>query len=77
MTKPEAKYIMLLDTMYTDSELCAMLLGRTCLFDGMKLVDLAEKKLGKDYIPTVAEDKNNEDGEEKPEGTNNEKEVVS
>lgn len=79
MTEPEAKYIILLDVMFTGSELSAVLLGRASLSDGMKLVDLAEKRLGKDYIPAVAVDKDNENGEEKPEGTNDneDKETVS
>lgn len=56
----EAEYILWLDNLYTPGEVASFLLGRICSMDGLNLVSLAEKKLGRNVVFLKISDKNND-----------------
>ena len=51
MSEIEAKYIVMLDIWFTPSEITRMLLDKSDYTGGLHLVEMAEKRLGKNYTP--------------------------
>ena len=61
MSETEAKYIVMLGTLFTPAEIMRMLLDKSDYTGGLHLVEMAEKRLGKDYTPELIADKDNDE----------------